>query len=247
MSKRASAQGLTALTPIKNGVLDGYSYSTHTLKYLQEMPLNEHSLMAKVPNTYFSRFYVLNDVFYQGSPADEEHLKSKYLVFTSNFYGDLDDYLTAMWRSTNGEVRDIWQHCVAFDKVNDAGGFSRYLQQCKVRNQLFFVGANNEPLAEQLKALYLKQAFSRFVFEHQALASQGAAGAAKLQQAFREFIKTTEPANLEKPTWVAGACSEVVNDAVPVGSVADAVGRSSAKSGAGTKPQATKPGLDKAV
>ena len=44
--------------------------------------------MAKVPNTYLARFYILNDVFYQGFPAEEEHLKSKYLVFSSNFHGD---------------------------------------------------------------------------------------------------------------------------------------------------------------
>jgi len=227
MSKQATAHGLTVLSPIINGALDGYSYSTLTLKYLQEMSVNEDSLMAKVPNTYFSRFYVLNDVFYEGSPADEEHLKSKYLVFTSNFHGGLDDYLKAMWNSTDAKVREIWQHCVAFDKVNDAAGFSRYIQQCQVKNQLYFVGANGESLAEQLKALYLKQEFSRFAFENQALVNQGAAGAAKLQQAFRDFVNTTQPTNLASPTWVAGAGKETVNETVSSGAVGASAGVSS--------------------
>ncbi len=55
--------------------------------------------MAKVPNTYLCRFCVLSDVPYQGKPAYLEHLKSDYLVFSSNFYGELEPYLEGMWNA----------------------------------------------------------------------------------------------------------------------------------------------------
>ncbi|VAW98420.1 hypothetical protein MNBD_GAMMA22-2498 [hydrothermal vent metagenome] len=208
-NKNGNAYGLTILCPIKNGIKDDKSYSSLTRWHLQDMQLNEHSPMAKVPETYMCRFYVLNDVFYEGSPAHEEHLKSHYLVFSSNFHGSMEDYLRNMWQNVTTQVIDIWKYCVAFDKVTDADGFVNYIKQCQVKNNLFFVGANDESLAEQLKALYLKQEFSKFVFENQKLNKRE--NASQLQAAFNSFIKRTQPENLANPSWTPGACTESIN------------------------------------
>jgi len=202
------ASGLTLLCPIINGKEGQQSYSMRTRQYLQDMPLNEQSPMSKVPNTYLCRFYVLNDVFYQGSPAKEEHLQSKYLVFSSNYYGDLDSYLNGMWQTAEKEMREIWQHCVAFDKVNSVNDFIRYIKKCQVKNSLFFNGSNGKPLDEQLKDLYLKQEFSRFAYEHQNSSAEN------LQSDFKDFIKRVQPNNTVAPTWVAGAHKEMVQEKI---------------------------------
>jgi len=199
-----SAAGLTVLCPIVNGGNDQLSNAMRTRNHLHEMPLHENSPMAKIPNTYLCRFYVLNDVFYESSPAKEEHLKSKYLVFSTNYYGDLETYLTDMWEHAQSGVEDIWQHCVAFDKVKNATDFVNYIKKCQVRNHLFFNGSTGDPLAEQLKSLYLKQEFSRFVYENQGKTAED------LQKAFQAFIARTQPNNLDAPTWVAGADEEMV-------------------------------------
>jgi hypothetical protein len=199
-----TAQGLTVLCPIVNGGNGQESCAMRTRDRLQDLPLNENSPMAKVPNTYLCRFYVLNDVFYESSPAREEHLKSKYLVFSTNYHGELETYLKAMWDHAEKEVRDIWQNCVAFDQVNSAADFVGYMKKCQVRNHLFFNGSNSDSLEEQLKSLYLKQEFSRFVYENQGKSP------ADLQQAFQAFVARTEPGNLNAPTWVAGAEDEMV-------------------------------------
>lgn len=199
-----SAAGLTVLCPIINGHQGQQSYTMLTRKYLQSMPLHEKSPMAKVPDTYLCRFYVLNDVFYEGAPAQEEHLKSKYLVFSTNYYGELDTYLKGMWENAQDEVKDIWQHCVAFDGVRDAADFIGYIKKCQVNNHLFFNGSNGNSLAEQLKSLYLKQEFSRFAYAHQGSSAE------ELQQAFKVFIARTQPDNLQGPTWVAGADKEMI-------------------------------------
>lgn len=199
-----SAAGLTVLCPIINGRDGQQSYAMLTRQYLQDMPLDEKSPMATVPNTYLCRFYVLNDVFYQGKPAKEEHLKSKYLVFSSNYYGDLDTYLKEMWEHAQDNVQAIWKHCVAFNKIQNATEFVDYIKQCQVANNLFFNGSTGDPLAEQLKSLYLKQEFSRFVYENQDKTPED------LQQAFQTFIARTQPNNLNSPTWVAGAHKEMV-------------------------------------
>lgn len=202
--KPPGAAGLTVLCPIINGSTGQQSYAMLTRRYLQDMPLNENSPMTEVPNTYLCRFYVLNDVFYQGAPAQEEHLKSKYLVFSTNYYGDLDDYLTSMWTHAEKNISPIWQYCVAFEKVKTAADFVVYMKKCQVKNHLFFNGSTGDPLAEQLKTLYLKQEFSRFVYENQG------GSAEEQQKAFQKFIVRTQPNNIANPTWVAGAQKEMV-------------------------------------
>jgi hypothetical protein len=178
--------------------------------------------MAKVPQTYLCRFFVLDDVFTQslgggdffGTVNDilsivsdrarrralprEDHLKSRYLVFSCNFHGDLDTYLRGMWSAMNNEIRHAWEFCYAFDEVKDADGFIAYIKKCQLTASLFFVGSTDDPLEEQLKSLYIKQEFGKFVVEHQGLP------AADLQRAYREFIQRVEPRNLAAPSWEPG-------------------------------------------
>ena len=63
----------------------------------------------------------------------------------------------------------------------------------------FFNGSTDEPLAVQLKSLYLKQEFSKFAFENQNKSPQ------EVQAAYREFVKRAQPQNLDGPTWQAGS------------------------------------------
>lgn len=198
-NKSGNAYGLTLLCPIINGFENDISFSALTRDRLQKLPLNTESPMAKVPNTYLCRFYVLNDVMYQGKPAREEHLKSKYLVFSTNFYGDLDAYLAQMWLHAEDEIKHIWQYCVAFEHVNSAESFTQYIKKCQVDNHLFFNGSTDESLDEQLKGLYLKQEFSKFVYQNQGKSAE------ELQSLFADFVTRTEPKNLAGPTWKAGA------------------------------------------
>ena len=193
------AYGLTLLCPIINSRWKDKSYAEILRASLDELPSDNKSPMAKVPDTYLARFYILNDVFYQGYRANEEHLKSRYLVFSSNFYGDRDTYLEQMWKAAEAEVKHIWQYCVAFADVSTAEDFVAYCKKCQVDNNLFFNGSTDDSLAEQLKALYLKQEFTRFVYKNQGLSP------ALLQQNFSAFVQETQPSNVDGPSWRPGA------------------------------------------
>jgi len=205
-NKSGNAYALTILCPILGGAppdspagTGGQTYTTLLRNLLQTLHVNEESPMAKVPNTYLCRFWVLSDVPYQGKPAFLEHLKSDYLVFSSNFYGELEPYLEGMWNALKEGVLAILSHCVGHETVHDASSFIAYIKKCQVTTTFFFNGSTDEPLAEQLKNLYLKQEFSKFAFENQGKSAR------ELQEAFREFVHRTQPANLTGPTWVAGA------------------------------------------
>lgn len=202
-NENGNAYALTLLCPIVIGAppgsADGETHTTILRNILQHIDLNEQSPAAKIPNTYLCRFYVLGDVFYQGNPAIQEHLKSDYLVFSSNFYGKLDPYLEGMWNAARAEVLTILAHCVGTGNIRDAASFIEYIKKCQVTTTFFFNGSTDEPLAQQLKNLYLKQEFSKFAFENQGKTSQ------ELQAAFLQFVARVKPTNLDGPTWLPGA------------------------------------------
>jgi hypothetical protein len=220
-----NAYALTILSPIRDGHLGEVAYCDEVRSRLDSWNFLQNSPMAKVPNTYLCRFLVLDDVFTESQAGTdffgtlfdflsifsdrarrralprEEHLKSRYLVFSSNFHGDLDTYLRSMWMAASNEIRHAWEFCYGFDEVTDADSFAAYMKKCQLSASLFFVGSNDDPLPEQLKALYLKQEFGRFAVEHQGLPAE------QLQAAYRDFIRRVEPRNLAAPTWTPGQYS----------------------------------------
>lgn len=217
-----NAYALTTLSPIKNGYFGQISYSEEVRRRLQALSVDENSPLAKVPQTYLARFFVLDDVYLQSSSGSdpfgnvldilsllserfhrlalprEDHLKSRYLVFSSNFHGELEPYLRGMWSAISTDIKHIWEHCVAFDGVQDAEGFIAYIKRCQLEANLFFMGSTDDSLEEQLKALYLKHEFTRFAVNHQGL------GAEDLQTAFNTFIARARPGDLSAPTWIPG-------------------------------------------
>jgi hypothetical protein len=216
------AYALTCLSPIEKGDFEGIAYSDEVRHRLHNWGLLERSPMAKVPQTYLCRYFVLDDVYYEslaggdffGADYDilsffsdrfrraalprDDRLQSKYLVFSCNLHGGLDDYLRGMWAAISEDIRHIWGFCYGFDQVRDADSFVAYIRKCQLDAALFFVGANDDSLPEQLKALYLKQEFSRFAAEHQGLP------AALLQQAYQAFIRRVAPLDLAQPSWRPG-------------------------------------------
>jgi len=219
------AYALTILSPIMNGYEAETAYADRVRDRLENWNLLYNSPMAKVPQTYLARYYVLDDVYIQSLPGasaldtasdllpvvpkalraralpTQDHLKSKYLVFSSNFHGDLDSYLRGMWGAIADEIKSVWDYCYGFDAVKDADSFVAYMKKCQLTAALFFVGSNDDPLEEQLKALYLKQEFSRFALQSQGLPT------AELKKRYQEFIRRVAPTDLSGPSWTPGQYS----------------------------------------
>jgi hypothetical protein len=222
-----NAYALTILSPIKDGhTPDQIAYADVVRDRLQEWNFLPNSPMAAVPQTYLCRYFVLDDVYTESLPGGsaldtisdflplvpdsirrnalpkEDHLKSRYLVFSSNFYcgpsGDPDPYLRGMWNAMHAEIKAVWGYCYGFEQVDNADKFIAYMKKCQFEAALFFVGSNDEPLEEQLKALYLKQELAKFAVENQGLE------AGKLRLNFQKFIERVQPTNLAGPSWTPG-------------------------------------------
>ena len=219
-----NAYALTILSPIKDGFTEEeVAYADVVRDCLQRWNEEPNSPMALVPQTYLCRYFVLDDVYTESYPGagaidtvvdwlpfmpdslrrsalpNEDHLKSRYLVFSCNFHcgpkGDLDGYLRGMWNAISKRIKEVWGYCYGFDEVDDAEQFIAYMKKCQLTATLFFVGSNDDPLEEQLKALYLKQEFAKFAVENQGL------DAATLKANFQAFIQRVAPSNLTAPTW----------------------------------------------
>jgi hypothetical protein len=196
---KGNAHGISLFCPIKRTSDGGEACASIVRRRLQMLGVNEESPFARVPDTYLCRGYVLNDVFYEGGEEEvDEHLASRYLVFTANYYGDLDTYLQGMWDHASKEIRFVWEHCVGFDGVADARSFKEYVARCQVRTTFFFNGSDDAPLEDQLKALHLKQELSRFVFANQGV------GGRELQSAFAELLARVRPID-PYPRWASGS------------------------------------------
>jgi hypothetical protein len=221
-NKSGNAYALTMLCPIKPGVSRNRIYADLIRDQLESWNVATVSPFAQVPNTYLCRFFVLDDLYTESLPGASiwdtlsdisivpsnkqrlaalphtDHLQSRYLVFCCNLHGDLDTYLHGMWQNMQTEIYSIWQYCYGFEEVKDAASFIAYAKKCCMDSSLFFVGSNDDSLAAQLKALYVKQEFSRFAQETQDLP------AAQLKQAYKAFMQRIKPRDVDEPTWKTG-------------------------------------------
>jgi hypothetical protein len=151
--------------------------------YLSQLPRDHRSPFAQLSDTYLARLVVVDDVVFVGHPACEEHLNSRYLVFESNFDGDLDRYLRRMARETGEFVNAIWQHCVSFPGTQDLNRFVDYMKRCQLETTFFFADVNDQSVESTLNALRTQAALSAFIERHQGY------NAAELQSAFVKFAK----------------------------------------------------------
>jgi hypothetical protein len=180
-NQNGNMYGLTILSPIIDDPTIRISHDTALRMYLEKLPRHEDGPFTKVSATHLCRLVVMDDVVFVGAPAKVEHLQSKYLVFTSNFYGDLDTYLADMAAKIPDVVNDIWSHCVGYPGVSDPRAFAAYMKNCQIETTFFFADVNNKTVEQTLRALQTKVEFGAFVEENQGKSP------AELQAAFSAF------------------------------------------------------------
>lgn len=158
--------GLTILSPIiENDGID-ICHATALRWYLAGLPRDHTSPLAQVSSTHFARLVVMDDVVFVGAPACEEHLKSRYLVFETNFDGDIDQYLTDMARKIPVFVDSVWKHCVGYPGT-EPGAFAAYMKKCQVETTFFFADVNDKTVEQTLKALQVQSALTHFIATNQ--------------------------------------------------------------------------------
>lgn len=175
--------GLTILSPILEDNRLEICHSMELRWYLSQLPRDRRSPFAQLSSTYLARLVVMDDVVFVGLPAGEDHLKSRYLVFETNFDGDLDTYLRRMATEAGGFVNDVWKHCVGFPGIQDVGAFIAYMRKCQLETTFFFADVNDRSVDATLEALRTQSALAHFMEKHCGLPAD------ELQRKFGEFLE----------------------------------------------------------
>jgi len=192
-NRSGQVYGLTILSPIIEDDRLDICHSMELRWYLGHLPRDYRSPFAQLSSTYLARLVVMDDVVYVGAPACEEHLKSRYLVFETNFDGDLDTYLTRMARETPEFVDAVWQHCAGYPGVSDIAAFVSYMKKCQVKTTFFFADVNDRTVEQTRKALRTQAALAHFIEKHQGRP------AAELQREFGSLLQSMAHAPLPPP------------------------------------------------
>jgi hypothetical protein len=166
-NQNGQVYGLTILSPIIEDERLDICHSMELRWYLGHLARDHKSPFARISSTYLARLVVMDDVVYVGAPACEEHLKSRYLIFETNFDGDLDTYLTRMARETPEFVDEVWKHCVGYPGLSDTAAFVAYMKKCQIATTFFFADVNNRTVPQSLKALQTQSALAHFIEKHQ--------------------------------------------------------------------------------
>lgn len=192
-NQSGSVYGLTILSPIVNDPNADISHDCAIRNFLATLPQDHRSPFATLSSTHMSRLVVMDDVIYVGTPAREEHLQSKYLVFESNFDGDLDTYLGRMAREIPELVESVWSHCAGYPGVRDPSAFAAYMKNCQIETTFYFADVNNHTVESTLRALKVQASVADFIARHQGKP------AAELQAAFRAFFEKMQKMPTPQP------------------------------------------------
>jgi hypothetical protein len=192
-NQSGNVYGLTILSPILDDPHTDISHDCAIRNYLANLPRDYRSPFAKLSSTHIARLVVMDDVIYVGTPAREEHLQSKYLVFESNLDGDLDTYLTRMAKEIPELVDAVWRHCVGYPGVANVAAFVAYMKKCQLETTFYFADVNSHTVQSTLRALRVQASVSHFIAENQGKPVE------ELQAAFRAFYEKVRNMPEEEP------------------------------------------------
>jgi hypothetical protein len=170
------AYAFMAMTPVRPGA------EAALTEYLRGLRAAGPSPLARLSRTHLARFVIVDDFHNDRSwkQRREEHLDLPYLIFTSNFDGDLDSYLDELCAELGPEAAEIWGRCVGCPENASGDALKKYLKHNQIDTGIFFAAYGQAPIAKVKQSLEQRDRMIEFASTAQAL------DPAALQQAFRE-------------------------------------------------------------
>lgn len=165
------AYALTVLTPIVPG-------REHELRaYLEGLRVDQ-SPLAKLPRTHFGRWVIVEDFTSESEQPKEDHLSCQYLLFTSNFDGDLDSYLDELCERLAPEAKEIWGRCAGCPESAAGPELKAYLLHNQIGTGVFFAAYPTATVSKVKDSLKLRERMIAFATRAQGMEP------AELQSAF---------------------------------------------------------------
>ena len=170
-NESGQAYAFMAMTPIVEG------QEPALRSYLEGLE-QDSSPFGNLPRTHLARWVILEGFVEEDGHADP--LKSQYLIFTTNFDGDLGSYLDELCDRLAGEAAEIWGRCYGCPEPAEGEALKRYLLHNQQDTGLFFAAYGDATVERVKRTLDQRERLIDF-----ATVTQGAAPDA-LQRRFHE-------------------------------------------------------------
>ena len=172
------AYAFMAMTPVKPGEKDALA------AYLRGLRDRGASPLARLPRTHLGRFVIVED--FHNDPSYEqpraEHLDLPYLIFTSNFDGDLESYLDELCAP---QATEIWGRCVGCPDRAGGAELKAYLKHNQIKTGMFFAAYGHASTATVKRSLHQRERMIEF-----AVGAQGLEPAELQRRFLDEFGRT---------------------------------------------------------
>ena len=157
------ARALTVFAPIVPGHEDAVR------SVIDNLPRAAASPLARLPQLHFSRLQVFDHLVYQGGGQKRDRLVSNWLIFTSSYDGELDDYLDAICDRIPDAADSWWSHCVGYPGTGDRAAFKRYIRSHHRTTALFAAAYPPATVDDVREALDRRERLVDFVATTQGL------------------------------------------------------------------------------
>ena len=149
-------------TPIRPGAED------ELRAYLDGLD-KQASPLAKLPRTHMARWLVVPDMPAAPGTNLRDPLGNQYLLFTSNFDGDVDSYLHELVERMPVEAAAIWSHCVGCPQPAEGVALKAYLHRNQVDSGFAFAAYRDASVEQIRTALDKRARLIDFVVRAQAM------------------------------------------------------------------------------
>jgi hypothetical protein len=148
-NRAGNTYSLMVLTPIRpgeEGLLRAY------LENLGESPL------ARVPRTHMARLIVIDDMPCPPERRDlHDPLGGSYLLFTSNFDGSLNAYLSDLVTALEPAAAEIWGRCIGCPQPAAGAALKAYIGRNQLQSGVVFA-AYGDASVQQVRGALDKRA-----------------------------------------------------------------------------------------
>jgi hypothetical protein len=147
---------LTPIRPGEEGGLRAY------LRGLGESPL------ARVGRTHMARLLVMDDMPCPPERPDlHDPLGGSYLLFTSNFDGKLDSYLSELVAALGPDAEEIWGRCIGCPQPAAGAALKAYIGRNQLQSGVVFAAYGDASVVQVQGALDKRERLTAFAIRAQ--------------------------------------------------------------------------------
>lgn len=175
-NRAGKTYSLMVLTPVRPGEQDALRAC------LEQLPRDD-SPLARTARTHMARFVVISDMPCPPERPDlHDPLGGAYLLFTSNFDGGLDSYLTELVAALEPVAEQIWGRCIGCPRPAAGAALKAYVGRNQIDSGVVFAAYGSASVVQVRSALDKRERLTAF-----AIRAQDMTPAARRRAFLKEF------------------------------------------------------------